>query len=226
MCAPCSLRCTCLPDTPPGVLRVADLLASPHGVDRSRELVRPWSTRPARRGDGVNRQTVGSVTLTLRPNGCAGFAAGHTRRSPSRSTACVTRCFSLAGSARAGGRPPRADRQGARRRPGVVVPGGAAQPGLVVGPGARSGRLHAPRPPSRAAGAGQRGQRHHPGPVDPPHAVRRGPRPARHLPPLRTRVRRCTGPRSPPCPPATPNLWVVEAYTQAPGTGYLDGRFT
>ena len=64
-------------------LRVADAVATPYGVDRYVELVRPsWSSTEVRaKVMAVARTTPRSVTVTLRPNGnWPGFSAGqHTQ---------------------------------------------------------------------------------------------------------------------------------------------------
>ena len=60
-------------------IRVFDAAATPSGVDRYVELVRPsWSSTEVRaKVVGVARTTPRSVTLTLRPNSnWAGFVAG------------------------------------------------------------------------------------------------------------------------------------------------------
>ena len=60
-------------------LRVADAVATPYGVDRYVELVRPsWSSTEVRaKVMAVARTTPRSVTVTLRPNGnWTGFSAG------------------------------------------------------------------------------------------------------------------------------------------------------
>jgi stearoyl-CoA 9-desaturase NADPH oxidoreductase len=60
-----------------------DLLLGPHGVDRYLELIRPQLTVHDARAEvlDVRRQTVRSVTVTLRPNGAwQGFRAGQFTR--------------------------------------------------------------------------------------------------------------------------------------------------
>jgi ferredoxin-NADP reductase len=80
-----------------------DALATPHGVDRYLELVRPtWSSTEIRaRVVGVSRATPDSVTLTLRPNGnWTGFTAGqHTQLTTEIDGVRQTRCYSMANSA-------------------------------------------------------------------------------------------------------------------------------
>jgi len=80
-----------------------DALATPHGIDRYLELVDPaWSVRELRAiVTEVRRQTAGSVTLTLRPNGhWMAFKAGqYTRLSVEVDGVRHTRCYSIASSA-------------------------------------------------------------------------------------------------------------------------------
>ena len=93
---------------PPALLQRAlasdlvDRLVAPHGVDRYLELVDPtWTVREVRAEVvGVRRQTPGTVTLTLRPNGAwAGFVAGqHVVVGVEIEGTVHQRCFSLAGS--------------------------------------------------------------------------------------------------------------------------------
>src|SRR5258705_284564 len=80
-------------------LRLAEALATPHGVDRYLELVHPMLTVRELRAAVVDvRRTTGSVTLTLRPTWqWRGFAAGQFVRVG----VCVdgrwhTRCYALA----------------------------------------------------------------------------------------------------------------------------------
>lgn len=93
---------------PPSIVRRAlasDLvgrLTAPHGVDRYLELVDPtWTVREVRAEVvAVRRQTPGTVTLTLQPNGAwSGFAAGqHVVVGVEIDGTVHERCFSLAGS--------------------------------------------------------------------------------------------------------------------------------
>jgi len=80
-----------------------DALATPHGIDRYLELIDPaWSVRELRAiVTEVRRQTAGSVTLTLTPNGhWTGFQAGqYTRLSVEVDGVRHTRCYSIASSA-------------------------------------------------------------------------------------------------------------------------------
>jgi ferredoxin-NADP reductase len=77
-----------------------EALATPHGVDRYLELVRPtWSPRdPRAEIVEVRRQGVDSVTLTLRPNDrWRGFRAGqHVRLTVDVAGVRETRCYSPA----------------------------------------------------------------------------------------------------------------------------------
>ncbi len=87
-------------------LRVADAVATPYGVDRYVELVRPsWSSTEVRaKVMAVARTTPRSVTVTLRPNGnWTGFSAGqYTQLSVEIDGVRNTRCYSMANSASAG----------------------------------------------------------------------------------------------------------------------------
>ncbi|MGN6695005.1 MAG: ferredoxin reductase [Aquihabitans sp.] len=93
---------------PPSIVRkvlasdLVDRLTAPHGVDRYLELVDPtWTVREIRAEVVVvRRQTPGTVTLTLRPNGAwPGFAAGqHVVVGVEIDGTVHDRCFSLAGS--------------------------------------------------------------------------------------------------------------------------------
>jgi len=87
-------------------LRVADVVATPYGVDRYVELVRPsWSSTEIRaKVTAVARTTPRSVTVTLRPNGnWTGFIAGqHTQLSVEIDGVRQARCYSMANCATAG----------------------------------------------------------------------------------------------------------------------------
>lgn len=80
-----------------------DALATPHGIDRYLELIDPrWSVREIRAVvTEARRETTGSVTMTLAPNGnWTGFEAGqHTRLSVEIDGVRHTRCYSIATSA-------------------------------------------------------------------------------------------------------------------------------
>jgi ferredoxin-NADP reductase len=80
-----------------------DALATPHGIDRYLELVAPtWSSREVRgRVTDVVHGTPDSVTLTIRPNGLwSGFTAGQfTQLSVEIDGVRHTRCYSMATSA-------------------------------------------------------------------------------------------------------------------------------
>jgi stearoyl-CoA 9-desaturase NADPH oxidoreductase len=106
-----------VPEVPAGALRsrplswrifrravqVFDVAATPYGVDRYVELVRPsWSSTEVRaKVMRVARSTPRSVTLTLRPNGnWTGFAAGqHTQLSVEIDGVQHTRCYSMTNDA-------------------------------------------------------------------------------------------------------------------------------
>jgi ferredoxin-NADP reductase len=87
-------------------LRVADAVATPYGVDRYVELVRPsWSsTEVSAKVVAVARTTPRSVTVTLRPNGnWTGFLAGqYTQLSVEIDGMRHTRCYSMANGATSG----------------------------------------------------------------------------------------------------------------------------
>jgi stearoyl-CoA 9-desaturase NADPH oxidoreductase len=86
-------------------LRVFDVAATPYGVDRYVELVRPsWSSTEVRaKVTAVARTTPRSVTLTLRPNGnWTGFTAGqYTQLSVEIDGVQHTRCYSMTNAATA-----------------------------------------------------------------------------------------------------------------------------
>ena len=94
---------------PQGLLRRAigrlDAFATPHGIDRYLELVAPtWSSTEVRgRVVGVRHGTSDSVTLTIRPNGnWAGFTAGQfTQLTVEIDGVRHTRCYSMANAANA-----------------------------------------------------------------------------------------------------------------------------
>ncbi len=84
-------------------IRVFDAAATPYGVDRYVELVRPsWSSTEVRaKVVRVERTTPRTVTLTLRPNGnWAGFRAGqYTQLSVEIEGVQHTRCYSMTNAA-------------------------------------------------------------------------------------------------------------------------------
>lgn len=85
------------------VVRVADSLATPHGVDRYLEQLMPtWSSTEVRgRITDVDRTAAGSTILTIEPNGnWAGFRAGqYTQLSIEIDGVRHTRCYSMASAA-------------------------------------------------------------------------------------------------------------------------------
>ena len=87
-------------------IRLFDAAATPYGVDRYVELVRPsWSSTEVRaKVIRVVRTTPRSVTLTLRPNGnWTGFRAGqYTQLTVEIDGVRHTRCYSMANAAIAG----------------------------------------------------------------------------------------------------------------------------
>ena len=121
---------------------LVDALATPHGVDRYLELIRPsWSLRDSRAEIvGVRRLTADSVTLTLRPNqNWEGFRAGQfIRLTVEIEGVRETRCYSPACSEHALG-----DIEvTVKAHPEGRVSGflnRAAQPGMVVGLSAAEG---------------------------------------------------------------------------------------
>src|SRR3712207_3083804 len=82
--------------------RLVDTLTGPHGVDRYVELVAPAFSTSEVRAEvvGVERQTPGTVTLTLRPNGrWRGFRAGQfVQAAVEVDGVRHVRCYSPAGS--------------------------------------------------------------------------------------------------------------------------------
>ena len=115
--------------------KLADALATPHGVDRYVELVRPAFSLRAVRAEVValRRATARSVTLTLRPNAnWEGFRAGQfVRLSTEVDGVRHTRCYSPASSAHVGD----LIELTAHAQPdGVVSPflRASARPGMVV----------------------------------------------------------------------------------------------
>src|SRR5580693_3219198 len=86
-------------------IRVFDAAATPYGVDRYVELVRPsWSSTEVRaKVVAVRRMTSRSVTLTLRPNGnWTGFRAGqYTQLTVEIDGVRHTRCYSMTNAATA-----------------------------------------------------------------------------------------------------------------------------
>ena len=86
-------------------IRVFDAAATPYGVDRYVELVRPsWSSTEVRaKVVQVTRTTPRTVTLTLRPNGnWTGFRAGqYTQLSVEIDGVRHTRCYSMTNAATA-----------------------------------------------------------------------------------------------------------------------------
>jgi ferredoxin-NADP reductase len=84
-------------------IRVFDVAATPYGVDRYVELVRPsWSSHEVRaKVVAATRTTPRSVTLTLRPNGnWTGFRAGqYTQLTVEIDGVQHTRCYSMTNAA-------------------------------------------------------------------------------------------------------------------------------
>jgi ferredoxin-NADP reductase len=119
-----------------------EALAAPHGVDRYLELIRPsWSLREARAGVvDVSRQTVDSITLTLRPNeNWKGFRTGQfVRLTVEIDGVRETRCYSLASSEHV---PDRVEITVKAHREGLVSGflNRNAHPGMAVGLSAADG---------------------------------------------------------------------------------------
>lgn len=90
-----------------GALRALEALATPHGVDRHLEWIRPtWTLHQARATVcRVSRSAPGSLTLKLRPNRAwTGFRAGqHVELAVEIDGVRHTRCYSPAGSAHRSG---------------------------------------------------------------------------------------------------------------------------
>jgi ferredoxin-NADP reductase len=215
----------------PGALRVLDMLAYPHGLDRYTELVRPLWSRHDLRAEitTVNRGTADSVTLTLRPNrGWTGFVAGqHTQVGVEIDGVRHRRCYSLAGSA--------------HRRDGLVEvtigvhPGGRvsshlaswARPGAVVDltPAQGDFRLPDERPDRLLLVSGGSGitpvmsmlrtlcDEGHDAPVTFLHYA-----PAPEAMIYRREVEELAERHA--------NVRVVRSFTRRPGAGDLDGRFS
>ena len=116
---------------------LAEALATPHGVDRYLELVRPsWSLREVRAEiEDVRHSTPDTVTLGLRPNAnWRGFRAGqYVRVGVEIDGVRRTRCYSLAGSQHAG--PERIEISVKAHADGLVSRflKDRAEPGMVLG---------------------------------------------------------------------------------------------
>ena len=141
-----------------------------------------WSSTEVRgRVTDVSHGTADSVTLTIRPNGnWAGFRAGQfTQLTVEIDGVRHTRCYSMATADREAGTfelTIKAHPQGTVSRYLKDHADGRPRAGPGSGRAATSPLPAAsPRPPPPH----QRRQRHHPGDGHAPHAVRRGPRPAR-----------------------------------------------
>jgi ferredoxin-NADP reductase len=207
-----------------------DAVATPHGIDRYIELALPtWSSTEVRaRIVAVRRGSASSVTLSLRPNSnWTGFTAGqHTQLSVEIDGVRRTRCYSMANSAhRADGLVEltvKAHPMG--RVSGYLVD--HARPGMVVGLSPAQGVFTLPevRPQRVLLVSGGSGitpvmsmlrtlcDEGHRGPVAFLHYAISA---AEH--PYREEVVRLVA--------LHPNLRVHTVYTDAPGTGDLDGLF-
>ena len=131
---------------------LAEALATPHGVDRYLELVRPsWSLREVRAEiEDVRHSTPDTVTLGLRPNAnWRGFRAGqYVRLGVEIDGVRRTRCYSLAGSQHAG--PNRIEISVKAHADGLVSRflKDRAEPGMILGLSEADERV-----PGRARGA-------------------------------------------------------------------------
>jgi len=134
---------------------LAEALATPHGVDRYLELVRPsWSLRDVRAEvEDVRHSTPDTVTLALRPNAnWRGFRAGqYVRVGVEIDGVRRTRCYSLAGSQHNG--PARVEISVKAHADGLVSRflQDRAEPGMVLGLSEADGDfvLPATGPPER-----------------------------------------------------------------------------
>jgi ferredoxin-NADP reductase len=118
------------------VIKAVDAAATPHGVDRYLELVRPtWSSTEVRgRVTRVSRQTPNTVTLTIEANhNWRGFGAGqYTQLTVEVAGVRHTRCYSMANAPTEG----RTIELTVKAHPGGVVSNylvDEARPGMVVG---------------------------------------------------------------------------------------------
>jgi len=214
---------------PRRLVSALDALATPHGIDRYLELVDPtWSVREARAVvTEARRQTAGSVTLTLAPNGnWTGFEAGqHTTLSVEIDGVRHSRCYSMATSAH------RRDpfELTVKRQPGGTVSSylcASARPGLRVGLSPAQGdfTLPAARPDRLVLISGGSGitpvlsmlrtlcDEGHTGPVAFVHYSLR----ADDMP-YRTELDRLAADH--------PNVRLLRGFTEEPGQGELDGLF-
>jgi ferredoxin-NADP reductase len=204
-----------------------DALATPHGIDRYVELVAPtWSSTEVRgRITDVRHGTPDSVTLTIRPNGLwTGFTAGQfTQLSVEIDGVRHTRCYSMATSAHE----PASFELTVKAHPHGTVSrylNEHAAPGMVVGLTAASGEFTLPttRPAHLLLMSGGSGitpvmamlrtlcDEGHAGPVTFVHYALRE---ADMI--YRDEVAALAA--------AHPNVRVVRIFTDAPGTGDLDG---
>jgi len=209
-------------------VRVADMAATPHGVDRYVELVAPtWSTTEVRgRVAAVRRQTDNTVTLTIEPNrNWTGFRAGqHTQLTVEIDGVRHTRCYSMSSSAAA------ASRQfelTVKAHPHGTVSNFLvehAQPGLVVGLSPAQGEFTMPelRPSRLLLVSGGSGitpvlsmlrtlcEEGHTGPVTFVHYALRSDDMT-----YRSELDALAA--------AHPNIRLIRVFTDEPGTGDLDG---
>ncbi|MGI8491868.1 MAG: ferredoxin reductase [Acidimicrobiales bacterium] len=214
-------------------VRVLDTALAPHGLDRYVELAWPtWSTTEIRaRVVAAKRPTADCVTLTLRPNGnWDGFVAGqHTQLTVEIDGVRYTRCYSMANAAPGSGRAGALIELTVKAHPEGLVSRylvDNAAPGMVVGLSPAQGDFTLPDPrPSRilliSGGSGITPvmsmlrtlcAEGHPGAVTFVHYALTA---EDH--PYREEVERLAA--------AHQNVRVVNVYTDAPGTGDLDGFF-
>jgi ferredoxin-NADP reductase len=206
-----------------------DALATPHGIDRYLELIDPtWSVRDVRAVvTEARRQTAGSVTLTLEPNGnWTGFEAGqHTTLTVEIDGVRHGRCYSMATSAH---------RPGSFELTLKLKPGGTVSPylyanarrGMVVSlsPARGDFTLQATRPDRLVLISGGSGITPvlsmlrtlcHEGHTRPVAFVHYSFHAADM--PYRTELARLAADH--------PNVRLLRAFTEEPGQGELDGLF-
>ncbi|MEQ1787706.1 MAG: FAD-binding oxidoreductase, partial [Acidimicrobiales bacterium] len=217
-----------------GLLRRAvqrlDAFATPHGIDRYVELVAPtWSSTEVRgRVTAVRHGTADSVTLTIRPNGLwNGFTAGQfTQLTVEIDGVRHTRCYSMATSAHEAG----AFELTVKAHPHGTVSRflkDHAAVGLVVGlsPAAGAFTLPAVRPDRLLLLSGGSG-------ITPVMAMLRTlcaeghDRPVTFVHYALTEADMIYRSELAALAAAHPNVRLVRIFTDAPGTGDLDGFLT
>jgi ferredoxin-NADP reductase len=219
---------------PRGRLRRAvqrlDAFATPHGIDRYVELVVPtWSSTEVRgRVTDVRHGTADSITLTIRPNGnWTGFTAGQfTQLTVEIDGVRHTRCYSMASSAH----DDRAFELTVKAHPGGTVSRflkDHAAPGLVVGLSPAAGEFTLPtlRPARVLLMSGGSG-------ITPVMAMLRtlleegSPTAITFVHYALTEDDMIYRAELAALAATHPNLRLVRVFTDAPGTGDLDGFLT